>query len=269
MRNHIVVVGYGTKGRTAVAAMIGDGAKRGEIVVVDTDRAALDRADKRRVWSPCAATPTDADVLRLAGAQHAKAIVVATNRDPTAVLVTLTARELAPKAKIIAVGPGGREPAPAAAVRRELGRGVLGDRGPAARASRPRPRRVVEMMEDLLTPDAGFAIAERDVTTKEVGRLAAASARHRARRGARREAAARGRTGGRRAGARRPAALHPQRGRRAMTDRAWTRLSHCATSRCCPASVPTAPTNCAPTSTPRWPAGPTPCCCGSTAATRC
>src|SRR3978361_430117 len=43
-----------------------------------------------------------ADVLRLAGAQHATAIVVATNSDPTAVLVTLTARELAPKAKIIA-----------------------------------------------------------------------------------------------------------------------------------------------------------------------
>lgn len=42
------------------------------------------------------------DILRLASAQHAKAIVVATNSDPTAVLVTLTARELAPNAKIIA-----------------------------------------------------------------------------------------------------------------------------------------------------------------------
>ena len=31
----------------SVAAMIGDGAKSGEIVVVDTDRAALDRADKQ------------------------------------------------------------------------------------------------------------------------------------------------------------------------------------------------------------------------------
>jgi voltage-gated potassium channel len=28
---------------------------------------------------------------------------------------------------------------------------------------------VVEMMEDLLTPDAGFAIAEREVDPKEVG----------------------------------------------------------------------------------------------------
>ena len=41
------------------------------------------------------------DVLRLAG-RHASAIVVATDNDPTAVLVTLTARELAPKATIIA-----------------------------------------------------------------------------------------------------------------------------------------------------------------------
>ena len=28
---------------------------------------------------------------------------------------------------------------------------------------------VVEMIEDLLTPDAGFAISEREVETKEVG----------------------------------------------------------------------------------------------------
>jgi len=41
-------------------------------------------------------------VLRLASAQHASAIIVATGRDDTATLVTLTAREVAPQAKIVA-----------------------------------------------------------------------------------------------------------------------------------------------------------------------
>ena len=45
---------------------------------------------------------TKSDVLRLAGAQHASSIIVATNRDDAAVLVTLTAREIAPKARIVA-----------------------------------------------------------------------------------------------------------------------------------------------------------------------
>lgn len=45
---------------------------------------------------------TKSDVLRLASAQRAAAIVVATGRDDTAALVTLTAREIAPEATIVA-----------------------------------------------------------------------------------------------------------------------------------------------------------------------
>ena len=44
VRNHTVVVGYGTKGRTAVAAMVGDEVAPADIVVVDTNAAALERA---------------------------------------------------------------------------------------------------------------------------------------------------------------------------------------------------------------------------------
>src|SRR5699024_394412 len=44
MRNHTVVVGYGTKGRSAVAALKADGVPANQIVVIDTDQAALDAA---------------------------------------------------------------------------------------------------------------------------------------------------------------------------------------------------------------------------------
>src|SRR6476469_9787356 len=44
VRDHTVVVGYGTKGRAAVETLLGDGAKPDQIVVVDTDRAQLDAA---------------------------------------------------------------------------------------------------------------------------------------------------------------------------------------------------------------------------------
>ena len=91
VRNHTVVVGYGTKGRTAVAAMIGDGVAPADIVVVDTDQTLLDRASAAGLVT-VRGDANRSDVLRLAGAQHAKAVVVATNSDPTSVLVTLTAR---------------------------------------------------------------------------------------------------------------------------------------------------------------------------------
>src|SRR5207302_10581533 len=44
VRNHAIVIGYGTKGHTAVAAMLGDEEAQGDIVVVDTERSALEHA---------------------------------------------------------------------------------------------------------------------------------------------------------------------------------------------------------------------------------
>ena len=167
VRNHTIVVGYGTKGRTAVAAMVGDEMAPADIVVVDEDPAALERAKSAGLVT-VRGSATDSEVLRLAGAQHAKAIIVATNRDDAAVLVTLTARELAPNAKIIA------------AVREAENQHLLEQSGAdttvvsSETAGRllgiaVQTPSVVEMMEDLLTPDAGFAIAEREVEPKEVG----------------------------------------------------------------------------------------------------
>jgi voltage-gated potassium channel len=172
VRNHTVVVGYGTKGRTAVAAMISDGALTKDIVVVDEDAASLERA-KGAGLVTVRGTATDSEVLRLASAQHAETIIVATNRDDTAVLVTLTARELAPKAKIIAAVREAENQhllqqsgADTTVVTSETAGRLLG-------IAKKTPS-VVEVMEDLLTPEAGFAISERPVEAKDVG----ASPRH-------------------------------------------------------------------------------------------
>lgn len=167
VRNHTVVVGYGTKGRTAVMAMIGDGTATADIVVVDTDQGALDRASAAGLVT-VRGDANKSDVLRLAGAQHASAIVVATDNDPTAVLVTLTARELAPKATIIA---SVREAENRHLLLQSGADSVVVSSDTAGRllglaTSRPT---VVEMIEDLLTPDAGLVINERVVDHKEIG----------------------------------------------------------------------------------------------------
>ena len=167
VRDHVVVIGYGTKGRSAVKALLGDGADPGRIVVVDTDHTALENASSLGLVT-VNGSGTRSDVLRVAGVQRARAIVVAPARDDTAVLVTLTARELAPKAQLVAAV---REAENVHLLRQSGADSVVVSSETAGRllgmaTSTPS---VVEMFEDLLTPDVGLAIAERDVERGEVG----------------------------------------------------------------------------------------------------
>ncbi|MGF2945513.1 potassium channel family protein [Mycobacterium sp. Lab-001] len=167
LRNHTVVIGYGTKGRAAVAAKVSDEAAQGEIVVVDTDRTAVEHAAAAGLVT-VHGDGTKSDVLRLAGVQHAFSVIVATGRDDTAVLVTLTAREIAPKAKIVAAIREAeyqhllqQSGADSVVVSSETAGRLLG-------LATTTPS-VVQMFEDLLTPDVGLAIAEREADQNEIG----------------------------------------------------------------------------------------------------
>ncbi len=167
VRNHTVVIGYGTKGRTAVEAMIGDGIKPSEIVIVDGDAAALEAAAQDGLVT-VRGDATKSDVLRLAGVAHAAAIVVATNRDDTAVLATLTAREINPRAKIVA---SIREAENQHLMRQSGANSVVVSSETAGRllGIATKTPTVVEVIEDLLTPDEGYSIAEREVDPTETG----------------------------------------------------------------------------------------------------
>ena len=167
VRNHTIVIGYGTKGKTAVAAMVSDEEAQGDVVVVDSDRSALEHAATAGLVT-VHGDATKSDVLRLAGAQHASSIIVATSRDDTAVLVTLTAREIAPKAKIVA---SIREAENSHLLQQSGADSVVVSSETAGRLlgiATTTPS-VVEMIEDLLTPEAGLVIAEREVEQTEVG----------------------------------------------------------------------------------------------------
>ncbi|MDP9642158.1 voltage-gated potassium channel [Actinopolyspora lacussalsi] len=167
VRDHVVVIGYGTKGRSAVTALLGEGAEAGNIVVVDTEPTALEAASSLGLVT-VNGSGTRSDVLRVAGIPRARAVVVAPPRDDTAVLVTLTARELAPKAQIVAAV---REAENVHLLRQSGADSVVISSETSGRllgiaTSTPS---VVEMFEDLLSPDLGLAIAEREVERTEVG----------------------------------------------------------------------------------------------------
>lgn len=168
VRDHVVVVGFGTKGRSAVKTLLGDeNVEPSRIVVVDTDQQALDAAAALGLVT-VHGTATRSDVLRVAGVQRARAVVVATNRDDSAVLATLTARELAPDAHIVA---SVREAENVHLLKQSGASQVVVSSETAGRllglaTSTPV---VVDMVEDLLTPESGLAIAERPVEQSEEG----------------------------------------------------------------------------------------------------
>lgn len=167
MRNHTIVIGYGTKGRSAIAALLADGVSPSQIVVVDTDKEVLDQASAQGLVT-VQGTATRSDVLKLAGVNRARAVVVAPNQDDTAVLITLSVREIAPSATIVA---SVRESDNSHLLRQSGADSVVVSSETAGRLmglATVTPS-VTEMMEDLLSPDEGFSIAERLVTEEEVG----------------------------------------------------------------------------------------------------
>jgi voltage-gated potassium channel len=167
VRDHVVVIGYGTKGRSAVSSVLSDGTEPDRIVVVDTDQTMLDAASAIGLVT-VHGSATRSDVLRVAGVPLARAIVVAANRDDTSVLVTLTARELAPKAQIVAAV---REAENVHLVRQSGADQVVVSSETAGRllGMATHTPSLVELVEDLITPEHGLSIAEREAELGEIG----------------------------------------------------------------------------------------------------
>ncbi|MFJ8586345.1 potassium channel family protein [Streptomyces sp. NPDC093595] len=168
LRDHTVIVGFGTKGRSAVETLCATGLKKERIVVVDPSDKVIEAANSDGLVG-VVGDATRSDVLLRAEVQRARQIVIATQRDDTAVLVTLTARQLNRGAKIVATVRE-EENAPllrqsgadavitsASAAGRLLGLSVL---SPSAGA----------VMEDLIQSGSGLDLVERPVIKAEVGK---------------------------------------------------------------------------------------------------
>lgn len=100
MRNHTVLLGYGTMGRSALTTLQRNGAELDRIVVVDSAEDAVDAANRAGI-AAFLGDCTSRELLRRAEVPKAKHIVVTVNRDDTAILATLTARQLNPHAHLV------------------------------------------------------------------------------------------------------------------------------------------------------------------------
>jgi voltage-gated potassium channel len=168
--DHYVICGYGVKGRAAARALRDDGVAITAIAIIEPDPLVAGEAS-RDGYTVIVGDSTRRAILTEARTERARAVIVATDRDDSAVLTTLTARELAPEASIIA------------AVREDENRRLLEQSGATSvvtssetagrllgiTSRHPEAARVVE---DLLDTAHGLILVEREVSAMEVGHSA-------------------------------------------------------------------------------------------------
>ncbi len=161
VQNHIIICGYGAKGTSAIEALCGNGVPRERIVVVEPDEARA-RAATRAGHPVVEGSSTRRATLIAADVHDAASVVVAVDRDDTAVLTVLTAKELNPDALVAATA---REEENAHLLRQSGADVVV----PSASASgrlvgiATYSPALVNVLDDLLSIGSGIDLVEREI----------------------------------------------------------------------------------------------------------
>jgi len=169
LKDHVIICGFGTKGRAAATTLFGHGYSPEQIVVVDESQSARSKATSMGM-SAVAGSATTQHALHDAGIADAAAVVVAVDRDDAAVLATLTARELNPGAHIVSAV---REDENAHLLHEGGANSVITSSSSAGRLlglATTTPD-IAQVIEDLLSVGAGLDIVQRPITEAEVGPL--------------------------------------------------------------------------------------------------
>ncbi|HUD78275.1 MAG TPA: potassium channel family protein [Streptosporangiaceae bacterium] len=170
MAGHTVVAGYGTKGRSVLTTLRDAGVPATSVVVVDILPHVVAEANQAGV-AGVTGDATRRQVLASAEIAMAARLVIAVDRDDTAVLIALTARQLCPAVQIVA------------AVRESENEPLLRQSGASqvvvssAAAGRLLGLATIEpgagqVMTQLLSRGQGIELTERPVQAAELGRPA-------------------------------------------------------------------------------------------------
>lgn len=168
LTDHIIVAGFGKTGSDAVNELIARGTDPSCIVVVDGDEHALARAED----AGCNVLVGDATrdmTLQDVRIERAKTLIVATGRDDTSILVTLTARHIAPGVPISIIIKADDNELPARAAGANTVINPVSFAG-LLLAGSVEGAHVADYMLDLASVDGRVHLSERRVTPDEIGK---------------------------------------------------------------------------------------------------
>ncbi|RYE01219.1 MAG: potassium channel protein [Sphingomonadales bacterium] len=168
LSGHIVVAGYGDTGAETVDELIARGTAAGDIVVIDTDDDRLSRAKA----CGCIVLQADAtrdQVLKDVRIERAQSLIVTAGRDDTSILITLTARHLAPALPISVTVRNEDNEFPARAAGATTVVNPVSFSGLLLASSCKGPH-LAEYLTDLASYHGQVELSERPVARDEIGK---------------------------------------------------------------------------------------------------
>ncbi len=168
LNDHIVVAGFGKTGSDAINELIARGTDPACIVVIDGDAEALKRAEDIGCNVLVGDATRDGTLLDVR-VERAKTLIVATGRDDTSILVTLTARHLAPDIPISIIIKADDNEFPARAAGANTVINPVSFAG-LLLAGSVEGAHVADYMLDLASVDGRVHLAERRITLAEVNK---------------------------------------------------------------------------------------------------
>ncbi|WP_404339460.1 potassium channel family protein [Sphingomonas sp. MMS12-HWE2-04] len=172
LAGHIIVAGYGSTGSETVDELIARGADAGRIVVIDPNEDALSRA------KACGCIVLQADATRDQTLNdvrigNAELMIVCAGRDDTSILITLTARHLAPEMPISVIVRNEDNEFPARAAGATTVVNPVSVAGLLLASSCNGPH-LADYLTDLASIHGEVELAERLVLPEEIGKPLAA-----------------------------------------------------------------------------------------------
>ena len=168
LTGHIIIAGFGTSGSESVNELIARGTAPRDIVVIDPSEKALETAEVLGCNILCGDATRDR-TLSDVKVERARSMIVSAGRDDTSILITLTARHLAPDVPISIVVRNEDNELPA----RQAGADTVINPVSFAGlllASSCGGRHIADYMADLASSSGRVKLHERPVASDEIGR---------------------------------------------------------------------------------------------------
>ncbi len=168
LSDHVIIVGFSTAGRSAARELQAKGMKKGQIVVITSDPSDSQDAAELGYISILGDASKEKN-LKDAMILKARAVVIATRRDDTNVLISLTAKDLNPDVKVISqvTDLENTKLLRKSGVETIIAPGVTAGSLMATATTQPY---VVNLLEDVMTSEKGMYLSQRGIKGSEIGK---------------------------------------------------------------------------------------------------
>ncbi|UCE73153.1 MAG: NAD-binding protein [Methanomassiliicoccales archaeon] len=168
LKDHVIITGYGNTGRAVAKELLAKNYQKEQIMVIDNREDAIKEAAEDEFMG-LLGDPSKESVLNKAAITKAKHLIIATSRDDTNVLISLTARDMNKSIKIIARANQEEN----TKLLKTSGADIIispSVAGGHLMAAATHHEHLALLLQDMLTAEHGIKSGERPVSEGEIGR---------------------------------------------------------------------------------------------------